>query len=102
MRGPAAQVVAATIEISTDTDMYFKKASMRGVIVTYDMIQTPPTRVAVVTSAKRTTAVVAATASTMPPHSHNTSCKSASNDVPARRQHIGPSNSDSRGGDEWK
>src|SRR5262249_22047936 len=38
MRGPADQVVAATIEISTDTDMYLRNASMRGVIVAYDMI----------------------------------------------------------------
>src|SRR6185437_8772439 len=102
MRGPAAQVVAATIEISTDTDMYFRKASTRGVIVTYDMIQTPPTRVAIVASAKRTTALIAATASTMPPHSHETSCKGAGNDVPTRRQDMGTSNSNSRGGDEWK
>src|SRR5512143_2288593 len=102
MRGPAAQVVAAMIEISTDTDMYFRKASTRGVILTYDMIQTPPTRVAIVTSAKRTTALIAATASTMPPHSRDTSYKSAGNDVPARRQDIGASNSNSYGGDERK
>ena len=82
--------------------MYFRKASTRGVIVTYDMIQTPPTRVAIVTSAKRTTALIAATASTMPPHSHETSCKGAGNDVPTRRQDMGTSNSNSRGGDEWK
>ena len=38
----------------------------------------------------------------MPPRSHDTSCKSAGNDVPARRQDIGAGNGDSRGGDEWK
>src|SRR5215472_12482803 len=76
MRGPAAQVVATTIEISTDTDMYLRKASIRGVILTNDIIQTPPTRVAIVTNAKRTTAPIAAMVLAMPPHSHDASCQS--------------------------
>ena len=54
---------ARALLAQADTDMYFRKASTRGVIVTYDMIQTPPTRVAIVTSAKRPTALIAATAS---------------------------------------
>src|SRR5689334_12042474 len=68
MRGPAVQVLAATIEISTDTDMDLRKASSRGVIDRYDMIQTPPTRVAIVTEASRMMAPMAATLSTMAPH----------------------------------
>src|SRR5262245_56789162 len=102
MRGPAAQVVAATIEISTDTDMYLRNASMRGVIVAYDMIQTPPTRVAIVTTANRMTAPIAAMPSTMPPHSHDASRQRAGNDVPARRQDIRAGDRDSGGRDQRK
>jgi hypothetical protein len=34
MRGPPAQAAGTTMEISTDTDMYFRKFWMRGVILT--------------------------------------------------------------------
>jgi hypothetical protein len=97
MRGPVAQVVATTIEISTDIDMYLRNASMRGVIATYDMIQTPPTRVATVTTANRTTALIAAMASTMPPRPDDAPRHCPGNDVPARRQDIRAGDRDSRG-----
>src|SRR5215468_11352878 len=73
MCGAARQAVGTTMEISTDTDMYFRKVSTRGVTLTWDIIQTPPTRVARVTAARRSTVPIAAialmeVASAMSPH----------------------------------
>src|SRR5262249_32755308 len=102
MRGPALQVVVTTIATSTETDMYLRNASMRGVIATYDINQTPLTRVAMVTTARRTIALIEATASTMQPHPHDPTRECPGNDVPARRQDVPAGNRDSGGRDQRK
>jgi hypothetical protein len=64
MCGSPCHVAGATMAISTDTDMYLSKISIRGVILTWDIIHTPPTRIASVTAAMTSTATTAAIVST--------------------------------------
>src|SRR5262245_7972075 len=96
MRGEPDKVAGTTIAISTDAAMYFRNASMRGVIGTRDMIQTPPMRVAKVTRLSSSTAPIAAHSSTMPPRPDDAAGQRTGDDVPARRQQIRASERDRR------
>src|SRR5690242_9929467 len=69
IRGSLFKVAGRTIEISTDVAMYFRKASMRGVMTTYDMMRGPLIRVAKVIAASSETAAKAVHSSTMTPGS---------------------------------
>src|SRR5437763_5776373 len=82
--------------------MYFRNASMRGVIATEDIIQTPPRRVAIVTNVRSRTAITAATVSTMAPGSDDAAGQRAGDDVPARRQDMRTDHRNCGGGQPGK
>src|SRR6058998_3045559 len=88
MRGDADNVFGTTIAISTPLAMYFRNASMRGVIATVDMIPTPASRVASVTSASSNTVTTAVESLTMAPRSDRAAGERTRDDVPACRQHL--------------
>src|SRR6266568_1829119 len=66
------------------------------------MIQTPPRRVAIVTSVRSRTAATAATVSTMAPGSDDAARQCAGDDVPARRQDMRPDHRNRGCGQPWK
>ena len=97
MRGDAESVDGTTIEMKTDAAIALRKASTRGVMATFDMIQTPPRRVASVTSAISMTAMVAEMSSTMTPRSDGAAGECPGNDVPTRRKRGGAKHGDGSG-----